>query len=278
MKLKNYLVLLTVALCTVACSKDDGVNLSEQVAGTYNGYTTSSFFSGSYTSSVAGETVAITSNTDGTLRIVYTSEEWGSFIVSDATVTQTNGKYLVSGSGSIEMASHGAGTATAYPFTVEGSVSQDKSSVVILFSIPGVMNGTDITFYAGDMPAHLFVAGNYEGTVDVTAFGSTSMGKLTEQTVSVTSNEEGTVKVVYAGSTWGTAIIPEATVRVATDGTYSIEGEGTVVTTPMSGGGEVTYSVTLVGTMNADKTKVSLTFNYGYMSLVLVFNNVSSEE
>lgn len=41
MKLKNFLAMMAIALCAVACSDDDDtmVDYAQNVTGTYNGYT-----------------------------------------------------------------------------------------------------------------------------------------------------------------------------------------------------------------------------------------------
>ncbi len=266
MNLKNFLAVATTALCVVACSSDDEPSQSSEfykaVTGSYTVYTSASVMGTAVvTNEEKVEIVSDASNSFATLRY---SGVWGEGQTSKLDVTRENGRYVVNGAGKIA-ASMGDNThAGTYDFTVEGTVSEDKSDASLTFSIVlGGMGTVTVTSASGYAPATLFLPDTYAGyTSAVFAYSSTPM-VTADETVSVTANENGTVNVVLASSTWGESTISNIAVEVK-DGVYTLKGEGTAAMS-MGGGTPKEYPCTLEGTVSGDKEDVEMAFTLSIM-------------
>ena len=83
MKLKSILLVSAVALCLTACSDDKDLPSVADIAGNYSGYTLAScaYFSNSCTSD---EAISISENSDGTAKITFESNSWGSISILNA--------------------------------------------------------------------------------------------------------------------------------------------------------------------------------------------------
>lgn len=126
--------------------------ISELLVGTYSGYTKAVFTyspSGIYTDD---ESVTITANDDGTVNVSYTSETWGTATIESIVVTKDNDNYVLAETeGKIVMTGM-SGTSSEYACLASGTVSTDKDTYDIVFSVPSVMGGTTITFANGSAP------------------------------------------------------------------------------------------------------------------------------
>jgi hypothetical protein len=71
----------------------------------------------------------------------------------------------------------------------------------------------------------------------------------TDQTITITANEDGTVNVTYGDNT-----ISNVEVKVSAEGVYTLSGAG-VYAMSMSGA-PTNYDCTLAGTISKDKSKV----------------------
>lgn len=229
MKIKNYLVMVLVALCAIACSdNDDEISVSTGVTGSYDGYVIAScaYFQNSASD---GQTVVITaSGTAGDrVNISYVSDTWGTFTFTDAAVTLSGGVYTIEGSGTTEMGH--TGSTSTYECTIAATLDGNKAVTSLVFSVPAVMGGMTLTFIQGDMPAVLAIAGSYSGTLDLTVAGN-SAGSIEGETVTIAAAEDGTVTMTLAGFSVGTMALGDVTVTgvavtAEDNGTYTLSGE-----------------------------------------------------
>ena len=253
MKIKSVLMMLSAAVFMMACDKDENGSKTVDFAGSYNGYTLAScnYFQNMIS---ADETVVITENTDGTASVSFTSATWGEFTITDAQATVNGDLCTLSGSGQTQMGMGGSTSAYDCTFTAEIK-SQDDARME--FSIPAVMGGMTLTFQTGDAPADLLLAGTYEGYTDADC--AMFQDRYTDgESVKLTANGDGSVKVVFESASWGTFTVESATATKEGE-EYVFTGSGSVA----MGMGESTsnYDFTLSGRTNAAKDDFSIAFN-----------------
>lgn len=253
MKIKSVLMMLSAAVFMMACDKDENGSKTVDFAGRYNGYTLAScnYFQNMIS---ADETVVITENTDGTASVSFTSASWGTFTITDAQASVSGDLCTLSGSGQTQMGMNGNTSTYDCTFTAEIR-SQDDARME--FRIPAVMGGMTLTFQTGEAPADLLLAGTYEGYTDADC--AMFQDRYTDgESVKLTANGDGSVKVVFESASWGTFTVESATVT-REGGEYLFTGSGSVA----MGMGESTsnYDFTLSGRTNAAKDDFSIAFN-----------------
>lgn len=253
MKIKSVLMMLSAAVFMMACDKDENGSKTVDFAGRYNGYTLAScnYFQNMIS---ADETVVITKNTDGSASVSFTSATWGTFTITDAQASISGNVCSLSGSGQTQMGMGGSTSAYDCTFTAEIR-SQDDARME--FSIPAVMGGMTLTFQTGDAPADLLLAGTYEGYTDADC--AMFQDRYTDgESVKLTANGDGSVKVVFESDLWGTFTVESATATKEGE-EYVFTGSGSVA----MGMGESTsnYDFTLSGRTNAAKDDFSIAFN-----------------
>lgn len=150
MRIKPILMLSLSVLCSMACSKEEGDTTIPDISGRYEGYTVASctYFQDRYTDD---ESVTVTANGDGTLKVIFESASWGTFTVESATATKKGEEYVFTGSGSVAMGM--GGSTSNYDFTLNGSTNAAKDDYTIVFKVPAVMGGLAITLLPGKAPA-----------------------------------------------------------------------------------------------------------------------------
>ena len=152
MKIKILLAVLLVVCACTACSddKNEDAPLNQAVAGKYEGYTKAVaqyFPNGQYANT---QSVILTANDDETVKVSYTSDSFGEFIVNNATIEQKDGSYTMKGEGTTVI---GMGESKKeYAFTFEGNIDKAKETPVFVFTVPAVMGGMTITFAKGNVP------------------------------------------------------------------------------------------------------------------------------
>ena len=253
MKIKSVLMMLSAAVFMMACDKDENGSKTVDFAGRYNGYTLAScnYFQNMIS---ADETVVITENTDGTATVSFTSATWGEFTITDAQASVSGDICSLSGSGQTQMGMNGNTSTYDCTFTAEIR-SQDDARME--FSIPAVMGGMTLTFQTGDAPADLLLAGTYEGYTD--ADGAMFQDRYTDgESVKLTANGDGSVKVVFESASWGTFTVESATATKEGE-EYVFTGSGSVAMG--MGGSTSNYDFTLSGRSNAAKDDFSIAFN-----------------
>lgn len=253
MKIKSVLMMLSAAVFMMACDKDENGSKTVDFAGSYNGYTLAScnYFQNMIS---ADETVVLTKNTDGTASVSFTSATWGTFTITDAQASISGNVCSLSGSGQTQMGMGGSTSAYDCTFTAEIR-SQDDARME--FSIPAVMGGMTLTFQTGEAPADLLLAGTYEGYTDADC--AMFQDRYTDgESVKLTANGDGSVKVVFESASWGTFTVESATATKEGE-EYVFTGSGSV----SMGMGESTsnYDFTLSGRSNAAKDDFSIAFN-----------------
>ena len=253
MKIKSVLMMLSVASIMMACDKEDSGSKTVDFAGSYKGYTLAScnYFQNMIS---ADETVVITKNTDGSASVSFTSATWGTFTITDAQASISGNVCSLSGSGQTQMGMGGSTSAYDCTFTAE---IKSQTDARMEFSIPAVMGGMTLTFQTGDAPADLLLAGTYEGYTDADC--AMFQDRYTDgESVKLTANGDGSVKVVFESASWGTFTVESATATKEGE-EYVFTGSGSVA----MGMGESTsnYDFTLSGRTNAAKDDFSIAFN-----------------
>lgn len=253
MKIKSVLMMLSAAVFMMACDKDENGSKTVDFAGSYNGYTLAScnYFQNMIS---ADETVVITENTDGTATVSFTSATWGTFTITDAQASISGNVCSLSGSGQTQMGMGGSTSAYDCTFTAE---IKSQTDARMEFSIPAVMGGMTLTFQTGEAPADLLLAGTYEGYTDADC--AMFQDRYTDgESVKLTANGDGSVKVVFESASWGTFTVESATATKEGE-EYVFTGSGSVA----MGMGDSTsnYDFTLSGRTNAAKDDFSIAFN-----------------
>lgn len=253
MKIKSVLMMLSVASIMMACDKEDSGSKTVDFAGSYKGYTLAScnYFQNMIS---ADETVVITKNTDGSASVSFTSATWGTFTITDAQASISGNVCSLSGSGQTQMGMGGSTSAYDCTFTAE---IKSQTDARMEFSIPAVMGGMTLTFQTGDAPADLLLAGTYEGYTDADC--AMFQDRYTDgESVKLTANGDGSVKVVFESASWGTFTVESAT-ATKEGGEYLFTGSGSVAMG--MGGSTSNYDFTLSGRTNAAKDDFSIAFN-----------------
>lgn len=253
MKIKSVLMMLSAAVFMMACDKDENGSKTVDFAGSYNGYTLAScnYFQNMIS---ADETVVITENTDGTATVSFTSATRGEFTITDAQASVSGDICSLSGSGQTQMGMGGSTSAYDCTFTAE---IKSQTDARMEFRIPAVMGGMTLTFQTGDAPADLLLAGTYEGYTDADC--AMFQDRYTDgESVKLTANGDGSVKVVFESASWGTFTVESATATKEGE-EYVFTGSGSVA----MGMGDSTsnYDFTLSGRTNAAKDDFSIAFN-----------------
>lgn len=253
MKIKSVLMMLSAAVFMMACDKDENGSKTVDFAGSYNGYTLAScnYFQNMIS---PDETVVITKNTDGSASVSFTSATWGEFTITDAQASISGNVCSLSGSGQTQMGMGGSTSAYDCTFTAE---IKSQTDARMEFSIPAVMGGMTLTFQTGDAPADLLLAGTYEGYTDADC--AMFQDRYTDgESVKLTANGDGSVKVVFESASWETFTVESATATKEGE-EYVFTGSGSVA----MGMGESTsnYDFTLSGRSNAAKDDFSIAFN-----------------
>ena len=253
MKIKSIFMMLSVAALMMGCDKDENGPKTIEFAGSYKGYTLAScnYFQNMIS---PDETVVITKNTDGSASVSFTSATWGTFTITDAQASISGNVCSLSGSGQTQMGMGGSTSAYDCTFTAEIK-SQDDARME--FSIPAVMGGMTLTFQTGDAPADLLLAGTYEGYTDADC--AMFQDRYTDgESVKLTANGDGSVKVVFESASWGTFTVESATATKEGE-EYVFTGSGSVAMG--MGGSTSNYDFTLSGRTNAAKDDFSIAFN-----------------
>lgn len=253
MKIKSIFMMLSVAALMMGCDKDENGSKTVDFAGSYKGYTLAScnYFQNMIS---PDETVVITKNTDGSASVSFTSATWGTFTITDAQASISGNVCSLSGSGQTQMGMGGSTSAYDCTFTAE---IKSQTDARMEFSIPAVMGGMTLTFQTGDAPADLLLAGTYEGYTDADC--AMFQDRYTDgESVKLTANGDGSVKVVFESASWGTFTVESATATKEGE-EYVFTGSGSVA----MGMGESTsnYDFTLSGRTNAAKDDFSIAFN-----------------
>ena len=124
--------------------------VAKLIAGSYSGWTKGDcqYFKNRTQND---EKVAISSNDDGTVDVKLTSQQWGETTISSVKAEKADNGFTLTGSGKFTM---GMGDKQAdYDCSLTGTISADKETYSITFTMPAVMGGLTITFAQGEAPA-----------------------------------------------------------------------------------------------------------------------------
>ena len=251
MKTQSILVLSAI-FCLMACDKAEETQTVTDVAGSYEGYTLASCAYFQNTCS-AGETITVTANNDGSAHVAFSSASWGEFTITNAQMSVDGSNAILSGSGQTQMGM--GGNVSSYDCTFTAEI-QSKEKARMQFKVPAVMGGLTLDFATGEAPAELLLAGSYKGYTDADC--RYFQDRYTnDESVILTANDDGTVKVVFESASWGTFTVTSATITQE-GGVYAFSGEGSVAMG--MGGSTSNYDFTLSGSTNAAKDTFSIAF------------------
>ncbi len=257
-KIGKFLPLLAILFCLTACSDDDDEDNSlawENIAGTYTGYTSSTFIYTSVPIVYDNETLIVKVNSDGTVDMELQSTMWNSK-VEKATVTISGNNYIIEGSAVASLADH-SGTTQDYSGEASAIISKDKSDVSLTISLPGVMGGTVVTFLNTTAPTSSLIQGSYTGTMNMAfAYGEL---EYENQTITITSYTDDAINISYSSEDVGTTNLTG--VPVSRDGDYIvIEQTDGDFDMPTHLGGTSTYPCIVSGRISSDQTEYTIEF------------------
>ena len=246
MKLIEIISLTAVAVFAASCEKtgnqnqEPEVNLSETVAGTYTGYSTAEFQYSPTPMLSQNQTLTVTAEDGGTVSVSYTSDTWGTFTISAATVAESDGTYVLSGDGKTLMGMS-ADSQSEYDCTLTAEISgEDDFSFV--FDVPAVMGGMKITLLPGNPPVELLVNGTYTGTLTMSVMGS-AMDPMEDAEVTL-AVDGSTASLTLPAMGMGTMTMDSITVDVLFE-----EAEDS---------GELSITGSLTGTVSADGSTMTI--------------------
>lgn len=118
------------------------------------------------------------------------------------------------------------------------------------------------------------VAGVYKGDVSATFKYSSTPLTYTDESLTVTSNEDGTANLVFESGEWGTYEIKNMQISEAND-VYSFSGSG-AVSIGMEEDSKKSYDFTVTGTLNTSKV-MNITFSIPTVMGGVTLTFISSE-
>jgi len=145
-----------------------------------------------------------------------------------------------------------------YDCNISGTISSDKKTYTISFSLPSVMGGLTITFQNGEAPAAKVIAGTYAVWSSATAGYFKDMKNANESVV-ITANEDGTANLAYTSGTWGSVTYSNATVEKGTDGNYTVTGSAKYSMGMSTAKTE--YDSDMTATISSDKETCNVTIS-----------------
>lgn len=248
-------MMLGFASCNKDKNKDNAsvvTDLTEQVVGTYEGYTLagSNFFSDMFT---PDETFVIGKNSQNTVNVTFESKAWGSFTIEGATVTGSSAPYSISGSGVCKMGM--GGQYKDYDCTFSAKIYGTDNDE-ISFEVPSVMGGTTVTFHKGSAPLGYYVKGSYSGEVSYSVAGANYDPFAASVTLKKGTGNSVTIVLPPVGE--GMMSIPEMTVdnvEMTTTDYVVFNIAETEVEQTLNG-------VNFVGTLKGNVNGKTLTLNY----------------
>lgn len=250
----KILSIALAAFALTACSDDNDPNPAEEINGQYEGYAVTScqYFSGMVAPS---QTVSITASAlSGVAAVTYKSDTWGEIVIPEASVVATAGSYTITGSGTSQMGM--GGNIKEYACELAGTITSGVAD--LSFTCPAVMGGLTIKFQQGDIPADIVVPGRYDGYTSASCTYFQDM-LADDQTVTISSDANGTYKVTFTSDTWGEFSVSGVKATTEDGGkNFTVSGEGTC---QMGMGGNVReYACTFAGTIDAAKESPGFSF------------------
>ena len=254
MKLRKLIpVAAMAAFAAAGCNPVEEVRLAAEVAGTYSGWSKAEFQYSPTPMASDAQTITVTEETDETVSVNYTSDTWGTFTLTGVTVTESNGTYTLSGSGTTVMGMS-AGSQSEYECTLTATVS-GTSDFSFVFEVPAVMGGLKITVSPGEVPYGLLISGTYTGVMNMSVMGS-AMDPVNDATVSLDATGEKPVLTISSfgmGSMVIENLTVEVTVTEAEDGSYTLAAGDF-----SAAAGEINVTGSLAGTVSADGNSLTI--------------------
>lgn len=254
MKLRKLIpVAAMAAFAAAGCNPVEEVRLAAEVAGTYSGWSKAEFQYSPTPMASDAQTITVTEEADATVSVNYTSDTWGTFTITGVTVTESNGTYTLSGSGTTVMGMS-AGSQSEYECALTATVS-GTSDFSFVFEVPAVMGGLTITVSPGEVPYGLLISGTYTGVMNMSVMGS-AMDPVNDATVSLDATGEKPVLTISSfgmGSMVIENLTVEVTVTEAEDGSYTLAAGDF-----SAAAGEINVTGSLAGTVSADGNSLTI--------------------
>jgi len=156
---------------------------------------------------------------DGKYQAEFSDARWGTGLFD---ITLDKGQ--ITGTGKLSVPSQQGGGMKEYEATMSGKMTE------IAIAVPGLMQGTTITWHYGTPSAALKMSGAYQGMDHVNVGGAYPYDSATKVTYKVVANADGTINLVVPEVLYKETVIGDLTI-----GTYTIsnipynEAEGAFV-------------------------------------------------
>lgn len=162
--IKNLFLMLFAVLAVMACSSDDKdepvATPAAAVVGTYSGYTAFGAKMIPAPMTEDDEKLTIAADEAGkSNNIVFETKKFGKYVVNNITTKLEGNNYVLTGEG-VSLIGMPGKEPKEYPCTLKGTISKDRTTVEIVFTLPSVMGGTTLTFKTGKAPAATEKPGN----------------------------------------------------------------------------------------------------------------------
>lgn len=123
------------------------------VAGTYAGHTAASFQYVQTPMYANDQRVSVSLGDGDTLTVTLASTTWGTFTARNASVTEANGTYTITGEGQVQMPSmRPGGTPNTYPFSLTATTNAARTDYTFTWTVPAVMGGVTLVLRPGAAP------------------------------------------------------------------------------------------------------------------------------
>jgi len=126
------------------------VPAAKYLAGDYSGWSKFAFSYMPDGINYGDQSLTLTATSEESVTVTYNSDDLGSCEIAATVATSTDG-YTLSGEGKFSMGMSGS-AAKEYDCTLEGTISSDKTTYAITFTLPSVMGGSTILFQNGSVP------------------------------------------------------------------------------------------------------------------------------
>lgn len=226
----NFILMGAILLLASCSSSNDDntpeVNLAENIAGSYEGYTEAEFKYSDKPMITPDEKLVLVANTDGTVKVDFKSNKWGTFSIPSATIKLDKTNYQINGKGTSLMGMT-ADSQKEYEANIAGSVSNDKQTVELIFNIPAVMGGVKVTFTLGEAPEQDLISGEYKGTLEYGVMGKYSTDENSK--ITIKKQNDGKYEITLQGfgedMKLGDTVMPNIEIIDNKDGSYLLTGD-----------------------------------------------------
>lgn len=152
-------VLFAFAACDNKNNEITAKTFAEEIAGTYNGYSTVSFFNKLY-GTYENQNVVITANENGTVNLLFADDsndewKWGKYELKGLSVTKSGNIYHISGENNDLYVGPMSGKGDPmgpYSYSMEGNIVSATDAKFVFVVAMGGMGDVTVEFTTGTVP------------------------------------------------------------------------------------------------------------------------------